>query len=190
MKLMKEMKTRWIGSAVLSIILGLLLVLFPGVTLDVLCYVLGGLLVVYGVYGVITSFAGDPDGSVFYRRDIFMGALSLAAGLFLILKAELVMVLIPYVIGMAVGVSGLMEFQRAFGYKKLGLRDWWLLLIMALLTLGLAVLLFINPFASLMATVIMIGCAMMYEGVMNLVIVLYIGKRVAKLKERLKENNR
>ncbi|UQT47735.1 DUF308 domain-containing protein [Flavonifractor plautii] len=53
------MKLSFLLAAVLYIILGLILLIWPGVSATVFCYAFGGILLIYGVVTIVSFF---PSG--------------------------------------------------------------------------------------------------------------------------------
>ena len=54
-----NMKLSFLLAAVLYIILGLILLIWPGVSATVFCYAFGGILLIYGVVTIVSFFLRD-----------------------------------------------------------------------------------------------------------------------------------
>lgn len=175
---MKKMSSNWMFSAVTSMVIGLLLVLLPGFLTKAAGYLLGAAAVLFGVNRVLTYFKQEKIYPEFFRGDLMIGLLAGTLGVFVMLNVQTVVSLLPLVFGAILFSNGVVGVQRAVQAQKAAYKQWWLLLIFALLTLGLGVVLVINPFGSLQAAVTLIGAGLMYEGVSDLLTMMLAGKKI------------
>lgn len=177
-EIMETIKRNWIISAVLCIVVGLLLVLFPGSVLESLCYILGGIAIAAGVIRVVRYFKEDHTYPVIFQSDLMVGLFSLGLGLFMITNPETVVGLIPTLFSIVIVGFGIANILRAVDAKKAGLDRWGILLALAILTVLAGWVILMNPFATMAATVTLIGACLIYEGVADIVTVLLVGKRI------------
>ena len=74
------MKVSFLLAAILYVILGLVLLLWPGVSAVVFCYAFGGVLLAYGVVTVVSFFLRDSrQGSFVF--ELLLGIIAAALGL-------------------------------------------------------------------------------------------------------------
>ena len=179
---LKEIKQNWMFAAVLSIAVGLVLLLFPGITIQVVCYLLGCLVIIFGASRIIRYFKQDPAYHEVFQGDLMTGLFGAVIGLFMILKAEIVVSLVPIVFGVVLLTSGIGNVQRTIDARRAGYPRWGVLLALALLTIVLSLLLLINPFGSMQVAVAVIGASLIYEGVSDIVFMLLLGKRIEEWK--------
>ena len=69
----KKLKESWIFSAVVIVVLGLLLVLFPAAALTSVSYVLGGLAIAMGVIRTVRYFKQDHTYPYLFQSDLVVG---------------------------------------------------------------------------------------------------------------------
>ena len=80
-----NMKLSFLLAAVLYIILGLILLIWPGVSATVFCYAFGGILLIYGVVTIVSFFLRDSrQGSFVF--ELFLGIVAAALGLLFLLR--------------------------------------------------------------------------------------------------------
>lgn len=181
-----KLKKTWLISSLISVVLGLVLLLFPGIAIQVVCYLLGGLALIYGVMRIIRyARQGDVYPELF-RGDLMIGLFLLAIGLFIVCRVEFVAGFIPVVFGIALLASGIGGVQRAMDAKRAGYERWLFLLVLAALTIALGLVLTMNPFASAQVAVAVIGASLIYDGITDMVTILLVGKRI----DEWKKNNR
>ena len=73
------------------------------------------------------------------------------------------------VLGIAVMCEGLFKLQMALDARRFGLRTWWLMLIVAVLTGLVGVALTFRPVESAQPLTVLFGMSLLAEGVMNLI---------------------
>lgn len=170
--LIRDMKQNYIVNAVIMIILGLVLIIWPEILGNMLCYLLGGALILMGIFQLVGFLRGERLG--FYNKfSATMGIVLVLLGIWVCAKPNVVLSVIPVVIGIIILIHGLMDIQYARDIRNSGAPNWWIALICALVTLGLGIFLVLNPFIMYQMTMIVIGIAMLYDGASDLVLLLF-----------------
>ncbi len=177
-KWINDLRKNWIVSAVFVILIGLLLVIFPGETMVNLCYLIGGIAVALGVVRIVTYFRQDHTYPFLFQVDLILGMLILGLGLFAILNPETMISLIPIVCGVLLIGCGVGNILRAVDAKKAGVPLWGLLLGLAIATVVLGWVILCNPFGTVVVAASVIGAGLIYEGVTDIVIILLVGKKI------------
>ena len=107
-----NMKLSFLLAAVLYIILGLILLIWPGVSATVFCYAFGGILLIYGVVTIVSFFLRDSrQGSFVF--ELFLGIVAAALGLLFLLRPVIVASVLPVILGLFIVVDGLVNLKRA-----------------------------------------------------------------------------
>ncbi len=181
-----RLRKAWLFSSLLSIVLGLVLLLFPSITIQVVCYLLGGLAMIYGI-GRIIRYARQGDAyPELFRGDLMIGLFLIAIGIFIVFRIEFVAGFIPVIFGIALLASGIGGVQRAMDAKRAGYERWLLLLALAALTIALGLVLALNPFASAQVAVAVIGASLIYDGITDMLTILLVGKRIDEWKKNMR----
>lgn len=176
MKFMKsiiqDMKQNYFVNAVIMVILGLVLVIWPDILGVMLCYLLGGALIVMGVIQLISFLRGERLG--FYSKfSMLMGIVLVLLGIWICTQPHVVLSIIPVVVGIIVLIHGLMDIQYTLDIRRTGNTKWWIALIAAILTLIVGLLLVFNPFTAYEISMILLGVAMLYDGGSDLVLLIF-----------------
>lgn len=174
-KILKRVKANAVISAILCMALGLVLVVWPGISMQIVCVAVGIVLVLGGVVRLVASFA-NRDGSMYVQMNMILGVIFAVVGVWIILKPEMVLAIIPIIVGIVIVVHGVNNLQQAVSLCKTKYDKWWVALLLGILTTGLGVLLIFNPFAALDTVVMLIGVFLIYDGISNL----WILSRIAK----------
>ncbi len=170
----QEFKNRFALSGIVTFAIGLLLIIYPAFTGKALCYTLGGVLLVKGAGGLISQYRAAGGNFV---PVTMMGNLSTCLmGLFVALRYDLIISLIPFICGMFLLFSGVSSLQRAFSLKNLNYPGWNHGLIFTIIKVVLAAIIIINPFGTAMTLTRFIGICLVYDGVSGLITVLETAK--------------
>lgn len=182
----QDMKHNYFINAVIMVILGIVLVIWPHILGVMLCYLLGGALIVMGVFQLISFLRGERLG--FYNKFVMMmGIVLVLLGIWICAQPRIVLSIIPVVVGIIVLIHGLMDIQYTLDIKKAGSEKWWIALIAAVLTLIVGLLLVLNPFTVYEITMVLVGVAMLYDGGSDLALLLFSYLAQRDTDKRLRE---
>ena len=174
-----------IAAALVSFFIGGVLFTFPETSVRWMCMALGASLLVLGVWYLVSYFRGRGMLSAF-QLDLFLGIVLAVLGLWLLLRPESVISLLQYVFGAFILLHGLVELQAAFHIRRAGFAGWAPAMIVSLLTVLLAAVILLNPFASFAALVMLIGAVLIYNGVIDLFLIFRLSRLFAA-KEKASE---
>lgn len=184
--IIQDMKHNYFVNAVIMVLLGLVLVIWPHILGVLLCYLLGGALIVMGVFQLISFLRGERLG--FYNKFVMMmGIVLVLLGIWICAQPRIVLSIIPVVVGIIVLIHGLMDIQYTLDIKKAGSEKWWIALIAAVLTLIVGLLLVLNPFTVYEITMVLVGVAMLYDGGSDLALLLFSYLAQRDTDKRLRE---
>ena len=93
-------------AAIIGIAAGVLLVIFPQESLNVITYGIGIISLVYGVLRIISYFR-NKSLSPFFAGELFLGIVLVAIGLFSFLNPGGIFAVLPIVLGILVLVEGI-----------------------------------------------------------------------------------
>lgn len=182
--LLKKIKTNVVISSALCVILGLVLVLRPGMSMRIVCTAVGVVLILSGVMRMIDYFA-SRDGSLFSQANLIFGIVLTVVGVWIVMKPDKVMAVIPIIVGIVIAIHGLHNVQQALELWRDRYERWWIALLMGVLTVGFGVLLICRPFAAIDTVVMMIGGFLIYDGLSNVWIVSRVYKTAKNLRQEM-----
>ncbi|MDE6129042.1 MAG: DUF308 domain-containing protein [Lachnospiraceae bacterium] len=177
MKLLRELKWKAIMYAVLYILMGIVLLLFPETTKKMLCYAVGGASVVAGVVTVCIYLFRDAAKNT-YRNDFVIGLAAILLGVFLIVRVDLIIVLIPFVLGIAVMVSGFRKLQDCIDVRRMGYGNGLVLFLLALISIVHGIILIVNPFHASIVLMRLVGAGLLFCGVSDLLATMYMSRKI------------
>ena len=169
-------------SAVLCIALGVVLIVWPGETIDIVCKVLAaGLIILGGVE--LFSYITNRNGYMFTG---ILGLIVLIIGVWIFLKPSSIVSLVPIVIGVILAVHGVQDVKMALESKNGGYDRWWIMLIIAIISIAFGVLCIVNAFGMVKLAMQCVGAAMIYDGISNLWVVTKTVRTVKDMEQEAK----
>lgn len=164
---MKSFRKGYALSSIAFILVGLALLLWPALSLRLVCGLFGLVILIKGISSII-SYVRAEVRTLFSCFGWIFGAAATALGVFLLIKPETVVSVLPILVGLFVIFDGIMRIQSALELRNAGYRNWWSFLLLALLSAGLGILMLWNPFETVEVLVMAIGVILLVEGVLNL----------------------
>ena len=149
------------------IIFGIILLVRPDMAPEVFGKICGVLLLVFGIIKIFGYFSRDLLQLAF-QFDFAMGIISSLIGFVMFFWSKQFMETLIIGMGLFMLADALLRVQTAFDAKKIGVKTWWLILVMALITAVIGTLLFLKPYNGLEGVVIIIGLNLIIDGILNL----------------------
>ena len=177
-------------SSVFYILLGLCLILIPTQTVDVICKVVFGLILIgVGIYHIYIYIRGKAKATI---MDLLSGVVVFVLGVFLFMTPSIVIKLLPWMLSAFVLVDSLWKFKGAFLLKKGGHGAWSVLLIGSLVFIALGIVMLFGRFPKIMTLLIFSGWVLVCDGAADIVfyIIMKLGlRKIAKKAETEKEDS-
>ena len=178
-EIMKKFRADMMLSALFSIVMGVILVAWPETTLDIICKAIAIILIVMGAAELVSYFWNK----ITYSLSGILGLVVLLIGIWIFVKPQSVLSLIPIVIGVILAVHGVQDLKVAFDTKRNGYTKWWSMLLMAIISLALGIICIVNAFGMVTLTMQIIGIALVYDGISDSWIVYKASKVAKEMKE-------
>ena len=181
MEVVKQAKSTFLCFSILNILLGVCLIIWPGISATTLCIIFGILLMVMGVVRIICYFDGRFFGLPLFA-DMSIGIMCALLGLLLIIHPGDAATIVSLIIGICLIIDGAFKLQTSVDIKRVGVKYWWYILILAVLTAACGVLIVCDPFTGAAALMIAMGISLIIDGVQNICTVAYVSRFINKNK--------
>ena len=178
MNYIKSLKVNYSLSAVICVILGIVLLVWPGQSTQVVCMVLGIVLGGFGLIQIILYLATKEKTMVSHSM-MMLGVVLAVIGGWIVLKPETIIKAVPMIVGILIVIHGFHNAVQAIDLKKMQYDNWWVALLLSLLTVALGVVLICTPFTIVDTVVRIIGAFLVYDGLSDM----WILSRVFKTKK-------
>lgn len=163
-------------SSLLLLVLGLILILIPGLTMTTLVRVGAGFLIAAGAFDLLKYVFRKENGQL--STLLVSGVIFAAIGTLLMVNPGLVINLIPVILGIVLIVEGLVKLQRAVDLARMKYAKWFSVLLLAVISLAFGALVLANPFDTARTLVIIIGIGLVFAGLSGLGVTFVVNKRV------------
>ena len=182
MKMLKELKWEAILTGVLYILLGIVALVIPETMQKTLGYLIGIVLIVAGLISIICYLLRDAREN-YYHNEFVFGILGIVLGAVVLYKVEIVISLIPFILGVLVLCSGCSKLQDAIDLKRLGYGSWLGLLIVAAINIILGVVLIYNPFKAAILLFRVLGVVLILSGAGDCFSTIYFARKLRRFKQ-------
>ena len=175
---LNTIRSNTLAQAVVSLLFGLFLLVWPGATIITVVYLMAAWLAVSGIASLVSYFRDKSDR---YRNGsvLAVGVFYLVLALIVFIFPEPIASVGAVVLGVVLVLCGVVSLVRALELKPLGGYQWILgTILSALVAIG-GVLIITNPFGATSAFVMVLGIVLIVNGAVNL----YVSgelKRLAK----------
>lgn len=159
------------------IVLGLVMVIFPETTEKTFCLALGAIAAFLGIISLVTYFSRDVEDSV-YRYDFVNGVMLLLLGLFFIVKMEMVIKLIPIMLGVMILGNGIIKLQHAIDLKRIDFNGWLYVLVFSLLCLSVGAVCIFRPAFIADTLIILMGISFLFCGITDFITLFLMSRRI------------
>ena len=179
----KQIKMLSLLEAVLSIVFGGLMIGCPTFTKATIVYLFASLFVVVGIVRAINYFLYgiEPFGLIFGVTDIALGITIMSSANAIVSSNA-----IGIIFGILLMLKSLFAIQESFDLRRIGSKYWWLDALMAFLVLGFSISVICNP-ASERILFILLGVALILDGVMEIIDVFVVSAKVKKTKKTISD---
>ncbi len=168
--LLKSIKVNILGSAVLCIVLGIILVVYPNTSLTIVCRAVGVIVLITGL-GMIISYLRSETKGVLAKTGLVFGSILAIVGGFIILRPLGIISIIPIVFGILLIYHGLANMNQALELRQYKDNRWWLPVAIAASTIVLGIVIMNNPFGTIGVLMRIIGACLIYDGLTNTMLV-------------------
>ncbi len=174
---MQIAKIGYILISVLSCVMGIILLAQPEFSVVLLGRLLGGVMITFGIIKLVGYFSKDLYRLAF-QYDLAFGILLIILG-FIILTQTGAARLSSAVLGVAILADSLFKIQIALDARQFGLRRWWLILALSILSSITGFLLILQRDTGAMLFSVVLGLAVLLEGILRLCVPLSTAKIIS-----------
>jgi len=172
----KIFRNSMILTAVLLLLLGLTLIIWPLASQRLICYLVGAVCLIYGISRIVKTWRASRD--LGFESSYLSGILVCLIGLLFLIKADALIAIFGTLIGIALTADSLVKLQVALQMKKFSNPRWHIHTICAAVLLVLGLVLLFDPFAGTSAIAIVSGIALVIDAAMNIWSVIEMRKNI------------
>ncbi|MCC8046047.1 MAG: DUF308 domain-containing protein [Clostridiales bacterium] len=188
MKKVKEFSVSYIFLSFLYVAIGIVLVIWPKMSIQLIGRGLGIIMLVVGATFGVIYFTSDKRREGYLQMELVFAIVCLSLGVFILLTPDFMRMVLPFAMATVLLVGAIVKIQTAVSMKRLLIRRWYLGLIAALIIIGLGIFLLVFPFKKDWQMLLYIGICLILDGMTNLFGLLCVRLRTRKLEKMQKKN--
>ena len=164
---MRIAKIGYIVMSVLFCLAGVLFIAMPEISTKIIGICIGISMILFGTVRLIGYFSKDLYRLAF-QFDLEFGILMMILGVIVLFNPENLMAFICVVIGISILLDGLFKIRIALDSKQFGIKSWWLILALAIVTGVIGVFLIFDSATGSELMTVILGLTLLSEGILNL----------------------
>ena len=164
---MRIAKIGYIVMSVMFCIAGALFIALPDISITIIGISMGIAMIVFGIVKLVGYFSRDLFRLAF-QFDLELGRLLLVLGLIVLIRPDDLMTFICIALGISILTDVLFKVQIAFDSKRFGIKSWWVILALAVVTGTIGVFLIFRSAKSAQFLTVLLGVSILAEGILNL----------------------
>ena len=164
---MRIAETGYIIMSVVFCTVGILFMARPELSVRIFGRALGIAMIVFGCVKLVGYFSKDLFRLAF-QYDLGFGLLLIALGALVLARPAQALDFLFIALGIAILTDGLFKVQIAMDSRRFGISTWWLTLALAIVAGVVGLALVFRPWDSARLLTILLGAALLAEGVLNL----------------------
>ena len=153
--------------SILMIIVSILLFIRPTTFLTTVILIFGFGIVLEGLMRIIV-YIFLPKEEKIYSYDILEGIFSILAGILILAWKERVIAVFPLLISFWIVIKSMLKIQFSFQLKNLDEKSWIGVLISGILTLIFGLIIFFNPWGTVITLTVLSGIMLLITGIVEL----------------------
>lgn len=177
MKLLKQLKWDTLLMGALYILLGIVALVIPETMERLLGFLIGVVLIIAGAVSMISYLLRDAHQN-YYHNDFLHGLLGILLGIVVLYKVDIIISLVPFLLGILVLVSGLSKLQDVIDLKRLEYGNWIFMLALAIINIVLGLILIFNPMAVAALLFRLLGVGLIFSGITDCVTTIYFAGKI------------
>ena len=172
-------------SSLIYILMGLALIMKPGLVDDAFCYILAAAAILIGIVKLIAYMATKVETRIAEDTNGFAVGISLILlGLFVLMKSTMFVLLVPFVLGFMITFKGIEGIQNVLNLKKFGFGYRKGVMAVSVIIVIFGIVVMVNPFSTLKVLLVMLGIGLLASGVFDLLADMVFTRTLKKEEKR------
>lgn len=183
--MLKKINNYICASIVLSLIfiaIGVMCVIKPDISFDVISFVLTIIFIVNGILLLVADFRSRS----IFMSNFLSGVLSLVIGIVLLIHPNALKTILPFIVGIWFIVSALANMKFSFYLKNESTTYMILTIIMAIISIVCGFILIVKPLESLDVLIMTLGITFIIHSLSNIIDMFVIKKYINKIVKNIK----
>ncbi|ACC97891.1 Uncharacterized conserved protein [Elusimicrobium minutum Pei191] len=175
MKLSSKASSFLALTGILSLVLGILVLVYPGLTLVTLAFILGVGILCTGIVQ-LSGYITNKEMLTKPGWTLVVALLDIFIGIFLLANLGGAAMAIPFVVGFWAMFVSITKIAASASFRELGFKNWWVVLISGFLGLILSFFIMFCPTFGALVVIVYIGVYLIFVGITDIAEAFYVSK--------------
>ncbi len=172
--------------SIMFIIIGIIMVIIPKMSLEILGVILSVILIINGVILMITDIKLNNN---FIPVDMLPASmLSILLGIMMLIYPNILSFIIPLMLGTWFIMTSIFKIRLTLYLSKIQNTPWLLLMLISILSIVCGFILILNPIDSSVAITLFIGIVIIVYAISDIINMIVLKRNLNKLTKYFKEN--
>ncbi len=172
--------------SIMFIIIGIIMVIMPKMSLEILGVILSVILIINGVILMITDIKLNNN---FIPVDMLPASmLSILLGIMMLIYPNILSIIIPLMLGTWFIMTSIFKIRLTLYLSKIQNTPWLLLMLISILSIVCGFILILNPIDSSVAITLFIGIVIIVYAISDIINMIVLKRNLNKLTKYFKEN--
>lgn len=181
----KRATTVMICLSVIAFIIGLIMTVYPGLSINTIGIIVGIYIMIHGITLVALDFKSNLSYVPF--DGIVSGILFILLGIVLIIMPGILSVILTIALGIWIILSSVSAIRLSLVVKSKD-SNWILILLFGIIDLIAGIIILFNPLASVISITILSGITIMFHSVINIIDMIVIKKNINTLTKEVENS--
>ena len=172
--------------SIMFIIIGIIMVIMPKMSLEILGVILSVILIINGVILMITDIKLNNN---FIPVDILPASiLSILLGIMMLIYPNILSIIIPLMLGTWFIMTSIFKIRLTLYLSKIQNTPWILLMLISILSIVCGFILILNPIDSSVAITLFIGIVIIVYAISDIINMIVLKRNIKNIAKYFKEN--
>ncbi len=172
--------------SIMFIIIGIIMVIMPKMSLEILGVILSVILIINGIILMITDIKLNNN---FIPVDILPASmLSILLGIMILIYPNILSIIIPLILGTWFIMTSIFKIRLTLYLSKIKNTPWILLMLISILSIVCGFILILNPIDSSVAITLFIGIVIIVYAISDIINMIVLKRNIKNLTKYFKEN--
>lgn len=172
--------------SIMFIIIGIIMVIMPKISLEILGVILSVILIINGVILMITDIKLNNN---FIPVDMLPSSmLSILLGIMMLIYPNVLSIIIPLMLGTWFIMTSIFKIRLTLYLSKIQNTPWLLLMLISILSIVCGFILILNPIDSSVAITLFIGIVIIVYAISDIINMIVLKRNIKNIAKYFKEN--
>lgn len=187
MELIKKAKWGYLFLSALYIVLGIILIVYPAQTINVICKIIGVTAVAAGIYTIVRFFLRSA-ATFTATAGLITGIICLVCGILLISNPDFIKSIFPFVIGIMIIIDSAFKLSASLELRGTSAGAWYGMFFLALLGLIFGFVVVFNARVAADLITRIIGVSLIVDAVENICAVATVSGKVRAIAKKMSKD--